>query len=59
MDLFVACEFHIFVFKQINSKQITNCVVFKRNTISNTIHHFLSFNNLDAFFGQFLFIITT
>lgn len=56
MGNFVACEFDLFIFKQIYSEEIANCMVLQFDAIRNTVDHLLAFENLYALL-VFLFFL--
>ena len=59
VDLSVTCKFDVFVFQQVNSKQIADSVVLEGDLVANAIDHFLVFGGLYGLFCEFLLVEAT
>ena len=49
----VTGEFDVFIFKKVDSEKIADGMVFEFDTVSGTVDHFLSFEDLDALSAGF------
>ena len=52
-------ELHLGVLQKIDSKQISHCVVFERDSVGDRVDHLLSLLDFDVIATQFLLVIST